>query len=1119
MQIRFYILFLIAVAQLSQAQTQSGFPIPVSSIKMGGACCCGQFSEIFFPNLDFETGPLPPPGTFFVYSAGQNFGGWTVTRATIDHCDAGVGNLGAGNPNGASFFVDLHGSPGLGGISYDLFGLTPGNQYRIEFWTAQNGGGFSSIGNLKIAGGAWLDVSWTVSVSGAVAWRKESYEFMAMGANASMEFSSTGPIPYQGTLIDDIHIFECPGDQEDPVVNNPQDDLEVECDKDVPKAPTLSVSDNCDPNPKITFTENKQIIDACSKRITRTWTINDNCGNSTVEEQIIDVIDRNPPEYAHLPEPKTVYCDKDVTKEFNDWIKKNGNAIATDACGPVSWRVNYDRPPHKYCDTVLVEFVAIDHCGLESLEYANFVVADTLAPKFIVKAQSKNYICINQVRDSLRNWLNNFGFSKQQSDCDTIIRYTNFDGDSTKNPVVVTFYAKDRCGNIDSSKASFFYRSASDTFRITEYSCNFTRDQTDTISFMNNGCDSIVIHQKIKRYADSLTIRQFSCDPTSKLFDTLKLLNVLGCDSTVFFETIVKPIDTTRIRVFDCSFIQASIDTQRLSGQFCDSILLTEKLPLKKDSIYIQQTSCDSLATGVKEYHFLNGSGCDSLVQITTTYSGIISRTFTKNECGLLKNYTDTVVYSSSGCDSLVITNHIGIKLDTVYLNLKTCNLNQSGVDTFVYQTKSCDSTVIISTQFIPSDTTRFNQTSCDLNQVGIDSLIFTTSTCDSLVIINTTFIPSDTTIIQARSCDLNKVGIDTSLYATNTCDSLVIVYTQFIPADTTFIKNTSCDLTQTGLDTLIFQTQTCDSIIFIETSYVPSDTLYRQTESCLKSDEGLDTLSLKNTAGCDSLIITETRYKPLHLEFKLDSISCFNKADGRITILNVQDFQAPYQVFLDQLSIGQLNQLDSLKPGIHQIFIKDQRACLTDSIQFELQNPYEFLTDLGTNLEVDKSSLVQLDLKSNKNWQHLNWSPSNLITCFDCNPVRFQIEEDSWVYSLAIDERNCTSLDSIFIRVKKKAKVFVPNTFTPNGDNINDFFYIQGDGSAVVILLSIFDRWGNLVFEAKNTPANDPMYGWDGSYQSQKMNPAVFIYIAKVRISDDEKDIIEFKGDVNLLR
>ena len=443
----------------------------------------------------------------------------------------------------------------------------------------------------------------------------------------------------------------------------------------------------------------------------------------------------------------------------------------------------------------------------------------------------------------------------------------------------------------------------------------------------------------------------------------------------------------------------------------------------------------------------------------------------------MIKNYTDTLVFSTSNCDSLVITNHIGLKIDTSFIQQNSCDLSQAGVDTIIYQTATCDSIVIVNTQFIPSDTTFIQQTSCDLNLVGITSKLYNTSTCDSLVIINTQFTPSDTTRIFLTSCDVNQVGIDSMLFATSTCDSLVIINTSFKSSDTSLINQSTC----------------------------------------LASAAGLDTIQLQKSNGCDSLVITNTLLVPLRLQFKLDSISCHDKADAKIRILNEQDFNKPYTVYLNQSNIGQQNQLTNLGPGTHQVYIKDQQGCITDSIEIDLQNPEAFTTELGNEQRVNKGSQVQLLLQTNHNWQHIQWNPSGVIGCVDCNPVTFQVNQDTWIYSLAIDERNCESLDSVLIRVREDAKVFVPNSFSPNGDNINDYFYVQGDQQAIVQLMQIFDRWGNQVFEARNVPVNEPLKGWDGSFKSEKMNPGVFVYYAKVRFNDQRN--IELKGDFTLIK
>ncbi|MBK6859040.1 MAG: DUF642 domain-containing protein [Saprospiraceae bacterium] len=719
-------------------------------------CCCGAPRQLDFPGLDFEIDPFPPLNNYFYYTAFTTFGPWNVTQGTIDHGGAEYcGGLGLGNPNGQSHFIDLFGSPPTGSIAgtieYPLYGLTPGYQYTIKFWyaTFTSNGSFSA--NLKVANGSWLNVSWTANNPGAAVWLEKTYTFVAQATTATLSFTDTGSssATYQiGMLIDDITIFECPTDLEKPVVNNPPDDYNVECDLDVPPVPILDITDNCDADPVIAFRETKETFDPCTKKITRSWDIKDDCGNIQTEVQIINIIDQFPPEFTQLPKDTFTYCQQDVLKLFNDWVRQNGFAIATDACDVINWNSSFIRTPRLACDTVIVTFKATDHCGKESTESAKFIVRDTSAPRFILPAIDKSFSCIPNVRDSLRSWLQNFGYSSNAMDCDTIIRSSNFDGDSTKNPMVLTFYAKDRCGNIDSSTASFSYRSGTDTFRITQFSCTFPGNSLDTMVFSSGGCDSVVISEKIRRSADSTYINTSSCDPKINVFDTLRLNNQFGCDSIIFTQVLIHPVDTSRQKIYDCNFTSIVVDTAVFIGKFCDSLVLTEKIPLRKDSIFIQQTSCDSLDVGFKFLNLTNVFGCDSVVGINTTFSGVITQFISKNECGLIKNYTDTLVFSTSNCDSLVITNHIGLKIDTSFIQQNSCDLSQAGVDTIIYQTATCDSIVIVNTQFIPSDTTFIQQTSCDLNLVGITSKLYNTSTCDSLVIINTQFTPSDTTRI-----------------------------------------------------------------------------------------------------------------------------------------------------------------------------------------------------------------------------------------------------------------------------------------------------------------------------------------------------------------------------------
>ncbi|MCX6316735.1 MAG: gliding motility-associated C-terminal domain-containing protein [Bacteroidetes bacterium] len=89
--------------------------------------------------------------------------------------------------------------------------------------------------------------------------------------------------------------------------------------------------------------------------------------------------------------------------------------------------------------------------------------------------------------------------------------------------------------------------------------------------------------------------------------------------------------------------------------------------------------------------------------------------------------------------------------------------------------------------------------------------------------------------------------------------------------------------------------------------------------------------------------------------------------------------------------------------------------------------------------------------------------------------------------------------------------EIFVPNVFTPNGDGKNDVLFVYGNYVAT-IRLSIFNQWGQLIFESANINT-----GWNGTYKGQQQPVGVYAYTLKVVLQDGT--IINKKGSVNLIR
>ena len=99
-----------------------------------------------------------------------------------------------------------------------------------------------------------------------------------------------------------------------------------------------------------------------------------------------------------------------------------------------------------------------------------------------------------------------------------------------------------------------------------------------------------------------------------------------------------------------------------------------------------------------------------------------------------------------------------------------------------------------------------------------------------------------------------------------------------------------------------------------------------------------------------------------------------------------------------------------------------------------------------------------------------------------------------------------------------KPRRVYIPNAFSPNGDGTNDIFHISASTEVERITkFSIFDRWGEIVFNADGTLPNDPRFGWDGELKNRRLNSAVFVYLIEVLFVDGERKV--YSGDVTLVR
>lgn len=113
----------------------------------------------------------------------------------------------------------------------------------------------------------------------------------------------------------------------------------------------------------------------------------------------------------------------------------------------------------------------------------------------------------------------------------------------------------------------------------------------------------------------------------------------------------------------------------------------------------------------------------------------------------------------------------------------------------------------------------------------------------------------------------------------------------------------------------------------------------------------------------------------------------------------------------------------------------------------------------------------------------------------------------------IASNTNGCIDSTAKKICVKPGFTFYMPGTFTPNNDGLNDILIPSGNSwLSENYTFRIFDRWGQLIFQT-----HDIAEGWDGKIRGTKVTDEVFFYIISVKDFYNEEHI--FKGHVNILR
>ena len=189
---------------------------------------------------------------------------------------------------------------------------------------------------------------------------------------------------------------------------------------------------------------------------------------------------------------------------------------------------------------------------------------------------------------------------------------------------------------------------------------------------------------------------------------------------------------------------------------------------------------------------------------------------------------------------------------------------------------------------------------------------------------------------------------------------------------------------------------------------------------------------------------------------------------------------------------------------GTYHVTVTNNRGCTgSDSLQISaiLPTPSDFLAPT-----VSFCKYQDVTLSPNRRFNEYLWSTG-------ARQQTITVDRGGR-YTLEVTDLNgCRGRDTIqVIENDCLTGVFIPNAFTPNGDNLNDRFLALVYGRVESFRLEVYNRFGELVYAT-----NDPRDGWDGNVKGKQSPGGNFVWVCRYQLAGESP--VSRKGTLTLIR
>ncbi len=611
-----------------------------------------------------------------------------------------------------------------------------------------------------------------------------------------------------------------------------------------------------------------------------------------------------------------------------------------------------------------------------------------------------------------------------------------------------------------------------------------------------------------KRYAESGVYR-----------DTVT--GAFGCDSITILHLTIRPAPVTEIGATICQ---------------SDSFLF--------NGVYLTKT-------GKYDRVFPAANGCDSIVRLTLQVVPLTQQIVSATICeggsvSIGKNqYASTGTFivplkTSSGCDSSIEL-HLKV-IPRVYKNIKDsiCPGQVYRVGVFVHSVpgtyidtlhrqNGCDSVVLLELSF-KNCTIKTSLAVRDVDCAGADNGVLYLSAWGTTAPYRYTWL-NKTSAEKGGGVIAKENGTDTARgllpgkYLINIDDALG----NHQSASASVSEPEPLNAKVSGVSASgKFNLSCADS----KTGYADALITGGIAPYQISWDAGLNNPALKNAgAGLHQALVVDARGcrtktqivltapDPIRYETGISPPVCAGEKNASITVNRAQGGTSPFIYSLDGTATFS-TRFTSLKAGSYRLRLKDAAGCVSDSL-IRIIDPAPNTIDLGGAREIALGDSFRLTAETNVSENALRqiaWTPDISGGCARCLEFILKPLHTEFYKAVVIDDKGCRASDSVRVIVNGQAPVFIPNIFTPEGNDRNNRLTIFATSAVQeVVTFKVFDRWGGQLFEKNHFTPNNLPDGWDGTRQGTVMESGVYIWMAEYLLIDGTRQTLG--GNVTLVR